>query len=69
LQSLLIPTEEIFGRYAAKDLIDESTGRIWIEAGDEVSPENLDVLDRAGWTSSTCSTSTTSAPARGSATR
>ncbi|MGG2383172.1 hypothetical protein, partial [Salmonella enterica] len=30
------------------DLIDETTGRIWIEAGEEVSPENLDVLDRAG---------------------
>jgi copper homeostasis protein CutC len=52
-----------------KDLIDESTGRIWIEAGDEVTPENLDVLDRAGVDSSTCSTSTMSAPARGSATR
>ncbi len=48
LESLLIPTEEIFGRYAAKDLIDESTGRIYIEAGDELSPENLEVLDNAG---------------------
>ncbi len=48
LAELLIPTEEIFGRFAAKDLIDESTGRIWIEAGDEVSPENLEALDKAG---------------------
>ncbi|OJW76244.1 MAG: DNA-directed RNA polymerase subunit beta [Sphingomonadales bacterium 63-6] len=48
LTDLLIPTEEIFGRYAANDMIDESTGRIWIEAGDEVSPENLDMLDKAG---------------------
>ena len=48
LEELLIPTEEIFGRYAAKDLIDESTGRIWIEAGDEVGLENLEVLDRVG---------------------
>ncbi|WP_336979536.1 DNA-directed RNA polymerase subunit beta [Altererythrobacter fulvus] len=48
LTDLLIPTEEIFGRYAANDMIDESTGRIWIEAGDEVSPENLDALDKAG---------------------
>jgi len=48
LPNLLIPTEEIFGRYAAKDLIDESTGRIWIEAGDEVQPENLEALDKAG---------------------
>ena len=48
LETLLIPTEEIFGRYSAYDLIDEATGRIWIEAGDEVSPENLELLDKAG---------------------
>ncbi|WP_121118722.1 DNA-directed RNA polymerase subunit beta [Croceibacterium ferulae] len=48
LESLLIPTEEIFGRYSALDLIDESTGRIYIEAGEEVSPENLEKLDNAG---------------------
>ncbi|OCC24291.1 DNA-directed RNA polymerase subunit beta [Croceicoccus estronivorus] len=48
LTTLLIPTEEIFGRYAANDMIDESTGRIWIEAGDEVTPENLEALDNAG---------------------
>jgi len=48
LETLLIPTEEIFGHYSARDLIDESTGRIYIEAGDEVSPENLDKLDAAG---------------------
>ncbi|MBD3730470.1 MAG: DNA-directed RNA polymerase subunit beta [Sphingomonadales bacterium] len=48
LAELLIPTEEIFGHYAAGDMIDESTGRIWIEAGDEVGTENLDALDKAG---------------------
>ena len=48
LKDLLLPTEEIFGRYAARDLIDESTGRIYIEAGDEVGPENLEKLDAAG---------------------
>ncbi|PTQ09406.1 DNA-directed RNA polymerase subunit beta [Sphingomonas oleivorans] len=48
LATLLIPTEEIFGRYSAFDLIDETTGRIYIEAGDEVSPENLAELDKAG---------------------
>ncbi|QZH74041.1 MAG: DNA-directed RNA polymerase subunit beta [Erythrobacter sp.] len=48
LKTLLIPTEEIFGRYAAKDMIDEKTGRIYIEAGDEVAPENLDKIDAAG---------------------
>ena len=48
LEVLLLPTEEIIGRYAARDMIDESTGRIYIEAGDEVSVENLEVLDNAG---------------------
>jgi DNA-directed RNA polymerase subunit beta len=48
LETLLIPTEEVFGRYSAKDLIDESTGRIYIEAGEEVSPDNLEKIDKAG---------------------
>ena len=48
LATLLIPTEEVFGRYASADLIDEKTGRIYIEAGEEVSPENLEKLDAAG---------------------
>jgi DNA-directed RNA polymerase subunit beta len=48
LKDLLLPTEEIFGAYAARDLIDETTGRIYIEAGDEVSADNLEVLDNAG---------------------
>jgi len=48
LQTLLIPTEEIFGRYSAYDLINESTGEIYIEAGDEVTEENLAKLDATG---------------------
>ena len=45
---MLIPTEEIFGRYSAYDLINEKTGEIYIEAGDEVTAENLEKLDKAG---------------------
>ena len=48
LEELLIPTEEIFGRYSALDLINEATGAIYIEAGEEVSAENLEKLDKAG---------------------
>jgi DNA-directed RNA polymerase subunit beta len=48
LEELLIPTEEIFGRYAGKDVINEQTGRIYVEAGDEISPDNLDALDKVG---------------------
>jgi DNA-directed RNA polymerase subunit beta len=48
LAELLIPTEEIYGRYAARDMVEDSTGRIWIEAGDEVAAESLAALDKAG---------------------
>jgi DNA-directed RNA polymerase subunit beta len=48
LKTLLIPTEEVFGRFSVHDLVDESTGRIYIEAGEEVSPENLEKIDAAG---------------------
>jgi DNA-directed RNA polymerase subunit beta len=48
LAQLVIPTEEIFGRYSAYDLVNDKTGEIYIEAGDEVSPENLENLDKAG---------------------
>jgi DNA-directed RNA polymerase subunit beta len=48
LDTLLIPTEEIFGRYSAYDLINETTGEIYIEAGDEVTADNLAKIDGAG---------------------
>ena len=48
LATLLIPTEEIFGRYSAYDLVNEKTGEIYIESGDEVTAENLEKLDKAG---------------------
>src|SRR3954471_5149525 len=47
VKNVLIPTEEIFGRYSAYDLINEKTGEIYIEAGDEVTPENMAKLDEA----------------------
>ncbi|QDP18997.1 DNA-directed RNA polymerase subunit beta [Sphingomonas xanthus] len=48
VKNVIIPTEEIYGRFSAYDLINEKTGEIYIEAGDEVSEENLDKLDKAG---------------------
>ncbi|MFZ4111296.1 MAG: DNA-directed RNA polymerase subunit beta, partial [Polymorphobacter sp.] len=43
--------EEIFGRYSAFDLINEATGEIYIEAGDELTAENLDKIDKSGQSS------------------
>ena len=51
LTELLIPSEEIFGRYAADDLINETTGEIYIESGDELAADNVAKLDAAGITS------------------
>ncbi len=48
LTELLLPTEEVVSRYAAKDMIDESTGRIYIEAGDEITLEHVETFDNAG---------------------
>ncbi len=48
LKTLLIPTEEIFGRYSAFDIINETSGEIYIEAGDELTAENLEKIDKAG---------------------
>ncbi len=48
LESLIIPTDEIYGRYSAFDLVNDKTGEIYIEAGDEVTPENLERIDGAG---------------------
>ena len=36
---ILVPFENIIGRFAAKDIINEKTGEIWVEAGDELTWE------------------------------
>ncbi len=36
---LLVPFDQIVGRYVAKDIINEQTGEIWVEAGDELTME------------------------------
>ena len=41
---LLVPFEHILGRFVARDMINEETGAIWVEAGDELTWD----LDRDG---------------------
>ena len=36
---VLVPFDQIVGRYAARDIINEETGEIWVEAGDELTWE------------------------------
>ncbi|ABD53485.1 DNA-directed RNA polymerase subunit beta [Jannaschia sp. CCS1] len=44
IENLLVPFDGIVGRFAAKDIINEETGAIYVEAGDELTWE----LDKAG---------------------
>jgi len=44
ITELLVPFEDIVGRFVARDIINEETGEIWAEAGDELTWE----LDRDG---------------------
>jgi DNA-directed RNA polymerase subunit beta len=37
IAELLVPFEHIAGKYVAKDIINEETGEIWVEAGDELT--------------------------------
>ena len=48
VNTLLVPNDEIIGRYSAHDLVNETTGAIYIEAGDEISQEHVDRLVEAG---------------------
>jgi len=36
---ILVPFEDLIGRYAAVDMINEKTGEIWVEAGEELTWE------------------------------
>jgi DNA-directed RNA polymerase subunit beta len=39
IEDILVPFDDIVGRFAAKDMINEETGEIWVEAGDELTWE------------------------------
>ncbi len=39
VKNILVPYEQILGRFAARDIINEETGEIWVEAGDEITLE------------------------------
>ena len=44
----LVPDEDLAGRYIAEDVINEETGEIFIEAGEEITEVNLEALKKAG---------------------
>ena len=48
LKEVVVPEEELIGRYVARDLVDEETGVIHVEAGAELTPVIVDALGEAG---------------------
>jgi len=48
LEEILVPDEELLGRYVAEDIIEEETGRIYIEAGEEITEAVMAALGGAG---------------------
>ncbi len=44
LEAVIVPTDDLVGRYVAADIINETTGEIYVEAGEEVSEQLLETL-------------------------
>jgi len=48
LNEQVVPDEDLIGRYIAEDLINEETGEIYVEAGDEITEATIEALGEAG---------------------
>src|SRR5579885_1572568 len=48
VKQILVPEEELLGRFSALDMVNPETGEIFVEAGDELTAANLSTLDEAG---------------------
>ena len=44
VKNLLIPFDDLVGRYIADDMINEKTGEIYFESGDEINDGNIELL-------------------------
>ncbi|MCK0071216.1 DNA-directed RNA polymerase subunit beta [Kordiimonas laminariae] len=49
VEAILVPDDVIFGKFVAKDMINEQTGAIYVEAGDELGEDDIDALAAAGF--------------------
>ena len=50
VKSVAMPDEELVGRYSALDMVNTQTGEIYVEAGDELTEENIKILRDAKFT-------------------
>ena len=48
LEEIIVPDEELIGRYIAGDIINAKTGEIYAEAGDEITAEVMESLTELG---------------------
>lgn len=49
LNEILVPSDDLIGRYAAEDLINEATGEIFVEAGEELTSQLIPNLISNGF--------------------
>jgi DNA-directed RNA polymerase subunit beta len=50
LKEVLLPSNELIGRFVAQNIVNEETGEIYVEAGDELIEESITALEEAGIT-------------------
>src|SRR4051812_16777569 len=50
LNEMMVPPEDLVGRYIASDVINEKSGEILIEAGEEITEASLELIEKAGLT-------------------
>ena len=49
IKNILLPDDELVGRYSALDMVNVETGEIYVEAGDELTLENIELLRDNGF--------------------
>lgn len=49
IAEILVPFDDLLGRFVAEDMINESTGEIYVEAGDEITEDILKILEQANF--------------------
>jgi DNA-directed RNA polymerase subunit beta len=49
IKSVVVPVDEVAGRFLATDLVNPETGEIYAEAGDELTPDTIKSLEETGF--------------------
>ena len=49
IKSVVVPVDEVAGRFLAVDMVNPETGEIYAEAGDELTPDTIKGLEESGF--------------------